>query len=150
PDGSMPPVADRPRADIDPMPAITPAPACPFRDALGPRVVVGKGAILAAGRTGVTLLPGRRGPALEAGEALDDVAEEACLALLGVGDHVDAGRGLLANGVGPRLADEPVVRRAVVRLPAVLRAKDRDESVGPGEAPDVGRQDSVSAPLHRP
>ena len=43
-------VADRPRADVDAVLAVAAAPARPLRDALGPRVVVGKFAVLAARR----------------------------------------------------------------------------------------------------
>src|SRR5919197_406026 len=69
--------------------------ACPLGDAFGPRVVLGERAILTARPAGIAFLSRRRGLASEAVEALDDVAEEARLPLLAVGDDVDARVGLL-------------------------------------------------------
>ena len=149
PNRRVPLVADRPRADVDAMPAIAAATARPLRDALGPGVVVGERPVLAARVPGVAFTTRRRGLAREAVEALDDVAEEARLALLTVGDDVDARRGLPADGVSDRVPDELGVGLAVVRLASVPRFEDGDEGVGPGEAADVRRQDSVRAPLHR-
>ena len=98
------PVGDRPRADIDAELAGVAAPPEPFRDAIGPCVVVGEVEVLAARGTGAAFLPGRRRLALEAGEALHDVTEEARLALLAVGDDVEAGGFLQCD----RFVDGPV------------------------------------------
>src|SRR5262249_11900927 len=127
-------VADRPGADVDAVPvAIAAAPARPLGDALGPRVVVGKGLVLTAAAARVAFLAGGRRLAGEAVEALDDVTEEARLALLAVGDDVDTGLGLPAHHVGDGAAYELRIGRAVVRLTAILRSENRGELVGPRE-----------------
>src|SRR5690606_10868860 len=79
-------VADRPGADVDAMlVAVVAATASPFRNALGPRVVVGKRLELAS--LGARILLARlRRSALEAIEAVDHITIEARLALLAVGD----------------------------------------------------------------
>src|SRR5262249_3503709 len=131
-------VAHRPRAHIDSeLPRVAPS-ADALCDALGPRVVLGEVEVLAAARAGAAFLSRWRGLTLEAGEALDDVAKEARLALLAVGDDVDAGVGLPAYDIGHRLTHQPGIGVVVVRLPAVLRGQDRDERVEPCEAADVG------------
>ncbi len=142
-------VADGPRADINAIPAVAPATTRPFRDAFGPRVVIGESPIVAAGGPQVPFLPLRCRLALEAGEAFDDVTEEARLALLPIGDDVDARLRLLADDVGHRLLDQPSIGLAVVRLPPILRPKNGNEGIGSGEAADVRRQDPVRASLHR-
>src|SRR5262249_2359160 len=150
PDRRVPLVAHRARADVDTVAvAIAAAAAGPFRDALGPRVVLGKVPVFSADASGIALLPGGRRLGREAVEALDDVGEEGRLALLAVGDDIDAGLGLPAHDVRDRAANELREGLAVVRLAAVLRAKESDEVVGSREAPDVRGQDPVRAPLHR-
>jgi hypothetical protein len=94
-------------------------------------------------------LPARRGLALEAGEAIHDVAEEARLPLLTVGDDVDAGVGLPAHDLGHRLAHQPGIGVAIVGLPSVLRGQEGNEGIGPRQAADVGREDPFRASLHR-
>src|SRR5262249_13735030 len=142
------PVGDRPRADVDAELACVAASAEALRDAIGPRVIVGEVQVLAAGGAGAALLPWRRRLALEADKALHDVAEEARLALLAVGDDVDTGLGLPPNDVVHGFAHQPGVSVAIVWLPAVLRFQDRDEGVGSRQAADVGREDALRAPLH--
>jgi hypothetical protein len=121
----------------------------PLGDAIGPRVVLGEVEVLPARRARAAVLTGRCGLALEACEALDDVAEEARLPLLAIGDDVDAGVGLAANDVGDGLAHQARVGLGVVRLAAVLRGQQRNEVVGAREAADVRREDPVGAALHR-
>src|SRR5262249_60165367 len=87
-------IGDRARADVDAELTGVAAPPEPFSEAIGPRVIVGEVEVLAAGGPGAAVLPGRRRLALETGEALHDVAEEARLALLAIGDDVDTGPGL--------------------------------------------------------
>src|SRR5262249_9640316 len=120
----------------------------PFRDTLGPRVVVGERLILAPHGPRVALLAGARRPPLEAVEPLDDVAEEARLALLAVGDDVDARLDLLAHRLRHGRARETAELGGVVRLRALLVPQERDEGLGPREAADVRGQDPMRAPFH--
>src|SRR5262249_13192371 len=92
----------------------------------GPRVEVREVEVFAAGGARASVLPWRRRLALEAGEAIDDVTEEARLALLAVGDHVDAGVGLVRRLVlrEPNVAMDPAHR--AVRMAEDL-GRDRRE-----------------------
>ena len=81
-------------------------------------------------------------------EAVLDVAEEADLAHLSVGDDVDAGLDLPAHPVGHRLGDLAVEQLGVVG-PSVLPLLQRVEQlVRPGQAADVGGEDAIGAALH--
>src|SRR5262245_66682150 len=114
----------RPRRTAGCSPVPRPTPLCDRT-----RVVVREVQELAAARAGAPLLPRWRRLALEAGEALHDVAEEARLALLAVGDDVDTGLRLPADDIGHRLAHEPRVGVAAVGLRAVLGLQERDEDL---------------------
>ena len=93
------PIADRPGAGIDALPAPSASTAKRFGDALGPRVVVGKSEVLPARRPRPWLLTRSGQLALKAAESLDDVAEEARFALLAVGDDIDARFDLFSHHV---------------------------------------------------
>src|SRR6185295_16861304 len=80
--------------------------------------------------------------------SLEDVAVEARLALLAIGDDVDAGRALLFHDVRYRLARELVEGGFVVGLPQVLRLQQGYEGIRAREAPDVGGEDAFGAALH--
>src|SRR2546425_8762461 len=142
-------VADGPDADVDAELAAATTAARPLRDALGPRVVVGERSIVPAPVPRVAFLSRRRRLAGETVEALDDVAEETRLALLPVGDDVDARLDLLANDVRHGVADQLCVSLPVVRLAAFHRSKDRDEGLRPRQAADVSAQDPLRTALHR-
>src|SRR2546422_6577490 len=86
--------------------------------------------------------------ALEAREALDDVPEEARLALLAVGDDIDTGVRLPANNVGDRLSHQPDVGLAVPRLAPFLRNQDLDQGVGPRQTANVRGENPVCTTLH--
>src|SRR5215831_8180498 len=96
----------------------------PFRDALGPRIVLGERPILPAGSPRVGLVALGRRFAFESVEALDDISEEARLALLAVRDHVDACLGLLPDRVRHGVTGQAGERVAIVRLGAFLRAEE--------------------------
>ena len=99
------------------------------------------------------LLPGRRQQRLalhlvEAGQPLLDVGEEGDLALLAVGDHVQARHRLAAHHVQHRVADHGleggrVIGPAVLLLPHHLKQAGRA-----GQAADVRSQDALRAALH--
>src|SRR5215510_3044546 len=100
-------VADGSRTGIDTVRAVATATASACRDALRPGVVVGERPIFSARYPWVADLSWREGPQLEAVEAIVDIPKEAFLALLTIGDNIDAGFDLLADHVGYGLAHQP-------------------------------------------
>ncbi len=90
----------------------------------------------------------RRRVDLEAAEAILDVAEEADLAHLAVGDDVDARLDLLLDAILDRSGDLAVERFGVVRAVVLALLHDVEQRMRPGQAADVRRENAVRALLH--
>ena len=141
-------VGDGPGADIGVTPAATAATAERRGEPLGPRVVVGKSEVLPPRRARSHLFARSGQLPLEAIESFDDVGEEPRFALLAVGDDIDPRFDLLSHRVRDRLPHLPRKRFAVVRLPLFLESKKRQQGVRSGQAPHVGRENSLRTVFH--
>ncbi len=89
--------------------------------------------------------------AVDLGQALEPrsgVGHPVELAVLAVADHVDAGRGLLADDLVDRPFYPRRKSRAVVRLVQLLGVQHRHEIGGPRQAAGVRREDPTSAAPH--
>jgi hypothetical protein len=87
------------------------------------------------------------GAELDAAEALVDVEVPARLAELAVADDVDPGLPLGGHDLADAVAQAGPVGGPVVLLAGVDPAQERDQRVGPDEAPDMGRADGHGAIL---
>ncbi len=85
---------------------------------------------------------------LDAGQAFVDVGDKADAAHLAVGDDVDAGICLAAHGLGDGALDARRERRLVDLLAALLPQDHCPQIVGPRQAADMRRQDTVGAASH--
>src|SRR5215471_515248 len=141
-------VADWSRTGIDTVRAVATATASACRDALRPGVVVGERQIFSAHCPGLAFLPRWDWLQLEAIEAIVDITKEAFLALLTIGDNIDAGFDLLADHVGHGLAHQPGEGLCIVGLTAFLQTQQWNEGIGPCQTANVRGQDAVSTTLH--
>src|SRR5215468_3588593 len=141
-------VADWSNTGIDTVRAVATATASAGCDTLSPGVVVGKRQIFSARCPWVAFLPRRDWLQLEAVEAIVDIPKEAFLALLTIGDNIDAGFDLFADHVGHGLAHQPGEGLGIVGLTALLQAQQWDKGIGPCQAANVRGQDAVGTTLH--
>src|SRR5262249_8798960 len=77
-----------------------------------------------------------------------DIPKEAFLALLTIGDNIDAGFDLFADYVGHGLAHQPGEGLGIVGLTALLQAQQWDKGIVPCQAANVRGQDAVGTALH--
>src|SRR5215468_237191 len=141
-------VADWPNTGIDTVRTVATSTANACRDALRPGVVVGERQIFSARCPWVAFLPRRDWLQLEAVEAIVDITKEAFLALLTIGDNIDACFDLFADHVGYGLAHQPGEGLCIVGLTAFLQAQQWNEGIGPCQAANVCGQDTVGTALH--
>src|SRR5262249_48002027 len=141
-------VADWSNTGIDTVRAVATATASAGCDTLSPGVVVGKRQIFSARCPWVAFLPRRDWLQLEAIEAVVDITKEAFLALLTIGDNIDAGFDLLADHVGHGLAHQPGEGLCIGGLTAFPQAPQWNEGIGPCQAANVCGQDAVGTTLH--
>src|SRR5262245_15136127 len=141
-------VADGSNTGIDPVRAVATSTASAGCDALSPGVVVGERQIFSARCPWVAYLSRREWLQLEAVEAIVDITKEAFLALLTIGDNIDAGFDLFADHVGDGLAHQPGEGPCIIGLTAFLQAQQWNEGIGPCQAANVCGQDAVGTPLH--
>jgi hypothetical protein len=76
----------------------------------------------------------------EAGEPLVGVADEACLAHLAVGNHVDAAFGLPAHGIEDGLLNGTIEVPLIARVPGQPISQQRADALGPGDAANVSSE----------
>src|SRR5215510_12232571 len=141
-------VADGSRTGIDTVRAFATSTAKACRDALRPGVVVGERQIFSARYPWVADLSRWEWQQLEAVEAIVDIPKEAFLALLTIGDNIDAGFDLFADHVGHGLAHQSGEGLRIVGLTAFLQAQQWNEGIGPCQAANVRGQDAVRTTLH--
>src|SRR5215831_2992783 len=91
-----------------------------------------------------------RGPPAEPAQSLRHIRKETGLALLAIGDDVDAVLDRQPNRFVHRLADTIAVELKVDRLAVRPRSHEVEEAGWPGKAAAVRRQDPLRAPLHYP